>query len=96
MTAPQSLRSDLQPRSKEVVRDRLTLFDTTLRDGQQTQGVQFSTPEKLRIAAMLDTLGLEYIEGGWPGANPTDSEFFAAAPKTRATTIRRWTAKRSI
>jgi len=64
--------------------ERLFLFDTTLRDGQQTQGVQFSTPEKLRIAAMLDALGLDYIEGGWPGANPTDSEFFARVGPTRA------------
>ena len=63
---------------------RLSLFDTTLRDGQQTQGVQFSTPEKLRIAGALDALGLDYIEGGWPGANPTDSAFFDAAPQTRA------------
>ena len=66
-------------------RDRLYLFDTTLRDGQQTQGVQFSPAEKRRIAAMLDALGVDYIEGGWPGANPTDSEFFASAPATRAT-----------
>ena len=65
--------------------DRLYLFDTTLRDGQQTQGVQFSTSEKIRVAEMLDALGLDYIEGGWPGANPTDSDFFAASPKTRAT-----------
>jgi len=65
--------------------DRLHLYDTTLRDGQQTQGVQFSTPEKQRIAEALDALGLDYIEGGWPGANPTDSAFFEAAPKTRAT-----------
>ncbi len=65
--------------------DRLYLFDTTLRDGQQTQGVQFSTAEKLQIAHALDALGVDYIEGGWPGANPTDSEFFADAPKTRAT-----------
>lgn len=65
--------------------DRLSLFDTTLRDGQQTQGVQFSTPEKLRIAQVLDTLGLDYIEGGWPGANPTDSAFFDEVPPTRAT-----------
>ncbi|MBF9032346.1 citramalate synthase [Rhodobacterales bacterium HKCCE3408] len=63
---------------------RLTLYDTTLRDGQQTQGVQFSTPEKQRIARALDTLGLDYIEGGWPGANPTDSAFFEEAPETRA------------
>ena len=64
---------------------RLYLYDTTLRDGQQTQGVQFSAAEKTEIAQMLDQLGVDYIEGGWPGANPTDSDFFAAAPKTRAT-----------
>ena len=65
--------------------ERLTLYDTTLRDGQQTQGVDFSLEDKQRIAMALDTLGLDYIEGGWPGANPTDSDFFAQAPKTRAT-----------
>ncbi len=67
-----------------MTRTRLTLYDTTLRDGQQTQGVQFSTPEKHAIAAMLDSLGIDYIEGGWPGANPTDNEFFAAKPQTKA------------
>ena len=75
--------------------DRLSLFDTTLRDGQQTQGVQFSTKEKQAIAAMLDALGLDYIEGGWPGANPTDSDFFDAAPKTRATMTAFGMTKRS-
>lgn len=65
--------------------ERLYLYDTTLRDGQQTQGVQFSLTEKQQIATALDSLGVDYIEGGWPGANPTDSDFFAAAPKTRAT-----------
>ncbi len=65
--------------------ERLFLYDTTLRDGQQTQGVQFSTEEKRSIAEALDTLGVDYIEGGWPGANPTDSAFFEDAPKTRAT-----------
>ncbi|MCA3454147.1 MAG: citramalate synthase [Rhodobacter sp.] len=68
-----------------MTRERLFLFDTTLRDGQQTQGVQFSTAEKRQVAAALDALGVDYIEGGWPGANPTDSEFFAEAPRTRAT-----------
>jgi len=68
-----------------MTRERLYLFDTTLRDGQQTQGVQFSTPEKHQIARTLDTLGLDYIEGGWPGANPTDSEFFEHPPETKAT-----------
>lgn len=64
--------------------ERLYLFDTTLRDGQQTQGVQFSTTEKHAIARALDELGIDYIEGGWPGANPTDSEFFENPPQTRA------------
>ena len=68
-----------------MTRERLSIFDTTLRDGQQTQGVQFSTAEKTRIAEMLDALGVDYIEGGWPGANPTDSAFFSESPKTRAT-----------
>ena len=68
-----------------MTRERLYLFDTTLRDGQQTQGVQFSTAEKLQIAHALDALGVDYIEGGWPGANPTDSEFFDSRPQLRAT-----------
>ena len=57
-------------------KDRLYIYDTTLRDGQQTQGVQFSTDEKIEIADLLDDLGVDYIEGGWPGANPTDTNFF--------------------
>ncbi len=65
-------------------RERLYLYDTTLRDGQQTQGVQFSTAEKVAIAKALDGLGVDYIEGGWPGANPTDSEFFEVRPQTSA------------
>ncbi|MEK6217276.1 MAG: citramalate synthase, partial [Boseongicola sp.] len=68
-----------------MTRTRLCLFDTTLRDGQQTHGVQFSAEEKTQIALALDTLGLDYIEGGWPGANPTDNAFFDDRPQTRAT-----------
>ena len=69
-----------------MTRERLFVYDTTLRDGQQTQGVDFSAEDKRRIAEALDGLGLDYIEGGWPGANPTDSAFFAGAPKlSRAT-----------
>ena len=61
--------------------ERLHLYDTTLRDGAQTQGVDFGVEEKRRIARMLDALGIEYIEAGWPGANPTDDAFFAAPPR---------------
>ena len=75
--------------------ERLYLYDTTLRDGQQTQGVQFSTQEKHAVASVLDELGVDYIEGGWPGANPTDSEFFEDAPKTRATVTAFGMTKRS-
>ena len=57
-------------------KDRLYIFDTTLRDGAQTQGVHFSIDEKTKIAHALDSLGVDYIEGGWPGANPSDTEFF--------------------
>jgi len=61
-------------------KERLYLFDTTLRDGAQTSGVDFSVEDKRIIAEALDRLGIDYIEGGWPGANPTDSQFFAAPP----------------
>jgi 2-isopropylmalate synthase len=57
-------------------KERLYIFDTTLRDGAQTQGVDFSVDDKLKVASALDNLGVDYIEGGWPGANPTDTEFF--------------------
>ncbi len=57
-------------------KERLYIFDTTLRDGAQTQGVDFSLEDKEKIACALDDLGVDYIEAGWPGANPTDTEFF--------------------
>ena len=57
-------------------KDKVYLFDTTLRDGQQTQGVDFSVQDKINISNALDDLGIDYIEGGWPGANPTDTKFF--------------------
>src|SRR6185437_7122145 len=60
--------------------ERIYLYDTTLRDGAQTQGVDFGVPDKIAIARELDRRGLDYVEGGWPGANPTDDAFFAAAP----------------
>ena len=59
--------------------ERIWLYDTTLRDGAQTQGVDFSVADKLWIARELDRLGIDYVEGGWPGANPTDDAFFERA-----------------
>ena len=60
---------------------KIELYDTTLRDGAQAEGVSFSVLDKLKIARRLDEFGLHYIEGGWPGANPKDEEFFALAQK---------------
>ena len=61
--------------------ERIYLFDTTLRDGNQTQGVDFGVNDKVVLAEELDRLGIDYVEGGWPGANPTDDAFFADPPK---------------
>ena len=58
-------------------KSRLYLFDTTLRDGQQTPGVDFSVEDKIAIARLLDEFGMDYVEGGYPGANPTDTAFFS-------------------
>ncbi len=52
------------------------IYDTTLRDGSQTEGISFSVEDKLRITEKLDELGVHYIEGGWPGSNPKDLEYF--------------------
>ena len=61
-----------------MTKDRVYLFDTTLRDGQQTPGIDFSLEDKIAIAKMLDEFGIDYVEGGYPGANPTDTAFFGA------------------
>jgi len=66
-----------------MTRERLYIFDTTLRDGAQTQGVDFSVEDKRQIALALDALGVDYVEGGFPGANPTDTDFFAHPPKLK-------------
>ncbi|MEG9861952.1 MAG: citramalate synthase [Parvularculales bacterium] len=63
-----------------MAKERLYLLDTTLRDGALTRGVDFSVDDKYRIAEILDELGLDYVEGGWPGANPTDTAFFSKPP----------------
>jgi 2-isopropylmalate synthase len=66
-------------------KERLYLFDTTLRDGAQTNGVDFTLADKLTIAGMLDDLGIDYVEGGYPGANPTDTEFFSKSRSLKST-----------
>jgi 2-isopropylmalate synthase len=64
-------------------KERVYLYDSTLRDGAQTSTVNFNVRDKKEIALILDNLGVDYIEGGWPGANPTDDEFFANLPKLK-------------
>ncbi len=64
-------------------KDKIYLFDTTLRDGAQTEGVDFSLEDKNKIANVLSDIGIDYIEGGWPGANPIDTKFFSKPPKTK-------------
>src|SRR6266705_4489230 len=66
------------------MKERLYLFDTTLRDGAQTNGVDFTLADKVAIAQMLDAFGLDYIEGGYPGANPTDTQLFSEPRKLDA------------
>lgn len=66
---------------------RITLFDTTLRDGAQTQGIDFNLQDKIAIARDLDDFGVDYIEGGWPGANPTDEAFFNEPPSFKKATF---------
>jgi 2-isopropylmalate synthase len=66
-----------RPDGFEMTKQRVTLFDTTLRDGQQTPGIDFSVEDKRAIAKLLDEFGMDYIEGGYPGANPTDTAFFS-------------------
>ena len=59
--------------------ESVEIFDTTLRDGSQLEGISLTVDDKLRIAEQLDHLGVHYIEGGYPGANPKDDEFFQRA-----------------
>jgi len=65
------------------MRPEVEIYDTTLRDGSQGEGINFSVADKLRIAERLDAFGIHYIEGGWPGSNPKDIEFFAEAKKRK-------------
>jgi 2-isopropylmalate synthase len=88
MTTPDTVSSEpadgVAPGRKPVVRnpawpEAVEIFDTTLRDGSQFEGIALTADDKLKIAALLDQLGVHYIEGGWPGANPRDDEFFGRA-----------------
>lgn len=84
---------------------KIHLYDTTLRDGAQSEDVNLSATDKVRIARQLDYLGMDYIEGGWPGANPVETEFFKAMrevelknaklPRSAARTIRRGRRRRT-
>src|SRR5579872_4532212 len=67
----------------EQTERRIAIYDTTLRDGAQGEGVNFSLEDKMRIAHKLDEFGMDYIEGGWPGSNPKDIEFFERMKGTR-------------
>ena len=65
------------------VRMKIQIYDTTLRDGTQGESVSFSMQDKLRVAHKLDEFGVDYIEGGWPGSNEKDMDFFSMRPATR-------------
>jgi 2-isopropylmalate synthase len=62
-----------------MFKPQVEIYDTTLRDGAQAEGISFSVADKLKIARRLDEFGVSYIEGGWPGSNPKDEEFFELA-----------------
>jgi len=65
----------------EIMNKKIDIYDTTLRDGAQFEGISYSIMDKIRVAQKLDELGVDYIEGGWPGSNPKDDEFFKIAQK---------------
>jgi isopropylmalate/homocitrate/citramalate synthase len=68
---------------EEKIMRKIELYDTTLRDGAQSEDIAFSVEDKLRIAERLNEFGIHYIEGGWPGANPKDAEFFKLVRKLK-------------
>ncbi len=80
MSGPGSVQSDLTGIDRtERQPDHVDIYDTTLRDGSQLEGISLTVEDKIKIARQLDLLGVAFIEGGWPGANPKDEEFFARA-----------------
>src|SRR5207247_687868 len=71
------------PLQRVCMKPDVEIYDTTLRDGSQGEGINFSVTDKIRIAEKLDAFGVHYIEGGWPGSNPKDLEFFAQAARRK-------------
>src|SRR5207247_1978975 len=71
-----------------IMKPEVEIYDTTLRDGSQGEGINFSVMDKLRIAEKLDAFGIQYIEGGWPGSNPKDMEFFTEAKRRKFKTAK--------
>src|SRR5271168_1602975 len=78
-----SLRWDTESFLTYMNPKQILIYDTTLRDGTQAEGISFSVNDKIRIAEKLDAFGVHYIEGGWPGSNPKDIAFFDAAKKRK-------------
>ena len=83
MTAPETMPNPMPSPGAPAPGAPVVLYDTTLRDGTQGENIILSLADKLRVARMLDEYGMPYIEGGWPGSNPKDVDFFAAARSIR-------------
>ena len=66
---------------------KVEIYDTTLRDGAQSEGITYSVEDKLKVLRALDRLGVHYVEGGWPGSNPKDVEFFERAAREPLATV---------
>jgi len=81
--SPAKFRDTGHPFLRLIMKPQVEIYDTTLRDGSQGEGINFSVADKLRIAEKLDAFGVHYIEGGWPGSNPKDIKFFAEAKKRK-------------
>src|SRR5205807_9146069 len=77
--ADRSTRTRSGVSMSDAARRSIEIYDTTLRDGSQLEGISLTVDDKLRIAEQLDWLGVHYIEAGWPGANPKDEEMFRRA-----------------
>ena len=87
--SPGKFRDTVRPFLRQFMKPQVEIYDTTLRDGAQGEGINFSVADKLRIAEKLDSFGVHYIEGGWPGSNPKDMEFFAAGRASANSRTRR-------